>query len=403
LDKTGFLENYPHIVNAAGTLTRLGGTLMRPETVEAMAQASTRFFDMAELQAHASQVIASCTGAEAGYVTSGASAALTLAAAACIAKLDIRIMEELPFTQAPHEIIIARPHRNSYDHALRLAGARLVEVGWDDRAAGAGIRGPEMWEFEVAINEQTCAIAYVAGAAATLPLAELVDMAHARGIPVLVDAANQVPPPSNLRTYFEQGADLVAFSGGKAIRGPQSTGILAGKRELIASAALQSLDLDVTARSWSPPPDIIPLERIRAFPHHGIGRGFKVGKEEIVGLVTALQSYVHQDHEAELKGCYDRLERLANRLAGLDAVQIRLPPQDPSGRVPVAEMCLDEAKLGRSAYEVSRELVRGNPRIYLNERKADQGILLINPFNLTEEDAGVIAERTLEICLPQGG
>ncbi len=398
MGKMKFLKNYPPIVNAAGAVTRLGGTLMRPKTVAAMAQASTRFFDMAELQAHASQVIANSTGAEAGYVTSGASAALTLAAAACIAKLDIRVMEELPFTQAPHEIIIARPHRNSYDHALRLAGARLVEVGWDDRAAGAGIRGPEIWEFEVAITEQACAIAYVAGAAATLPLAELVDVAHSHEIPVLLDAANQVPPPSNLRTYFEQGVDLVAFSGGKAIRGPQSTGILAGRRELIASAALQSLDLDVSAWSWSPPPEFIPLERVRALPHHGIGRGFKVGKEEIVGLVTALESYVHQDHEAELRGCYERLERIANRLAGLDTVQMRLPSKDPSGRVPVAEMRLDEVKLGRSAYEVSRELANGSPRIYLNESKADEGILLINPFNLDEEETDLIAERLMEIC-----
>jgi L-seryl-tRNA(Ser) seleniumtransferase len=393
-----FLENYPSIVNAAGTLTRLGGTLMRPETVEAMAHASTRFFDMAELQARASQVIARSTGAEAGYVTSGASAALTLAAAACIAKLDVRVMEELPFTQAPHEIIIARPHRNSYDHALRLAGAHLVEVGWDDRAAGAGIRGPEIWEFEVAITEQTCTIAYVAGAAATLPLAELVDMAHTHGVPVLVDAANQLPPPSNLRAFFEQGVDLVAFSGGKAIRGPQSTGILAGRRELIASAALQSLDLDVAVKSWSPPPDFIPMDQIMAFPHHGIGRGFKVGKEEIIALVTALESYVQQDHEAELRDCYDRLERIAQRLAGLDTVQVRLPPIDPSGLVPVAELHLDEARLGRSAHEVSRELAQGSPRIYLNQRKADQGILLINPFNLIEEEANVIAERLLEIC-----
>lgn len=396
--KMGFLDSYPPIVNAAGTLTRLGGTLMRAETVEAMAQASTRFFDMAELQAHASHVIAKSTGAEAGYVTAGASAALTLAAAACIAKLDIRVMEELPFTQAPHAIIIARPHRNSYDHALRLAGAQLVEVGWDDRAVGAGIRGPEVWEFEAAITKQTSAIAYVAGATATLPLKELVDVAHSHEIPVLVDAANQLPPPSNLRTFFEQGVDLVAFSGGKAIRGPQSTGILAGKQELIASAALQSLDLDIAPRSWLPPTDLIPLEGIRAFPHHGIGRGFKVGKEEIVGLVTALESYMKQDHEAELRVCYERLERIASAVAELEAVQIRLPPRDLSGRVPVAEVRLDEGKLGRSAYKVSHELANGRPRIYLNESKADEGILLINPFNLNDGETDLIAERLLEIC-----
>jgi D-glucosaminate-6-phosphate ammonia-lyase len=392
------LESYPHIVNGAGTLTRLGGTLMRPEGVQAMARASTRFFDMAELQAQASAVIAEITGAEAGYVTSGAAAALTLAAAACIARLDVGVMEELPFTDAPNEMIIARPHRNSYDHALRAAGARLVEVGWDDRASGAGIRGPELWEFEAAVTGRTCAIAYVAGASAALPLEELTTMAHTHGVPVIVDAANQLPPPTNLRRFIDEGADLVAFSGGKAIRGPQSTGFLAGTSESIASVALQNLDLDVSLSTWSPPDTLIDLDNVRGFPHHGIGRGFKVGKEEIFGLITALESYVRQDHEAEAQRWYGRLQIVADRLAGLETVQVCLPPLDLSGPVPLAEVRFDEARLDRSAYEISRELAHGSPRIFLNEQRAREGLLLVNPFNLDEEEARVIADRLLQIC-----
>lgn len=393
-----FLENYPRIINGAGTLTRLSGTLMRPETLQAMAQAATMFFDMADLQARASKVIAAATGAEAGYVTSGAAAGLTLAAAACIARLEVKVMEELPVTDAPHEIIIARPHRNSYDHAFRAAGAKLVEVGWDDRVAGAGIRGPEIWEFEVAITPQTCAIAYVAGALPSFPLNKLVKMAHAHDLPVIVDAAAQLPPASNLRYFIEQGADMVAFSGGKALRGPQSTGILAGRADLIASVALQHLDWDVSLETWSPPPTLIPLDKIRGFPHHGIGRGFKVGKEEIVGLLVALQNYVNQDHAAEVKRWHELLQQIATALDGVKGIQVRLPAKDRSGRVPIAEVVFDEAYLHRSALDISRALVQGNPKVFLSERRVHEGLLLVNPFNLDEEGAKIIVERLREIC-----
>jgi L-seryl-tRNA(Ser) seleniumtransferase len=394
-----FLEGCPRIINGAGTLTRLSGTLMRPETLQAMAQAATMFFDMADLQARASKVIAAATGAEAGYVTSGAAAGLTLAAAACMAKLDVKVMEELPFTEAPNEIIIARSHRNSYDHALRAAGAKLVEVGWDDRVAGAGIRGPEIWEFEVAITPRTCAIAYVAGALQSFSFAKLVEMAHAHGIPVIVDAAAQLPPASNLRAFIEQGADLVTFSGGKAIRGPQSTGILAGRYELIASVALQHLDLDVSPETWSPPPALIPMNKVRGFPHHGIGRGFKVGKEEIVGLLVALEYYVKQDHAAESKRWYEILQLVANHLDGIKGVRVQLPPPDQSGRLPLVEVIFDEAHLGHSAAEIARTLLNGDPKIFLSERKAQEGILLVNPFNLDVAGAKIIAERIRKICL----
>jgi L-seryl-tRNA(Ser) seleniumtransferase len=283
---------------------------------------------------------------------------------------------------------------------LRAAGAKLVEVGFDDRAAGAGIRGPEVWEFEAAITDRTCAFAYVASASAAVSLDELTRMAHSFHLPVIVDAANQLPPPTNLQRFIQQGADLVVFSGGKAIRGPQSTGFLAGRLDFISSVALQNLDLDVFLSTWSPPTGLIVLDGVKGLPRHGIGRGFKVGKEEVVGLVSALSSYARQDHESEVKRWRKTLELIANRLEGLETLEIRLSPEDHSGRVPIAEVQINETRLHRTAVEISRELASGRPRIVLNEEQVHKGILLIDPFNLDTEGAEAIASRLLDICVP---
>jgi L-seryl-tRNA(Ser) seleniumtransferase len=221
------------LINAKGPATRLSGGVMRPEVTAAMAEAAGHCVDMAELEAHASQVIARLTGAEAGYVASGAAACLLLATAACVTGLEPGRMARLPDTAGMRdEVIVVRSQRNFYDHAIRAAGIRLVEVGLPDRYSGAGVRDAEAWEIADAITDRTAAIFYVADSAARPPLREVVAAAHAAGIPVIVDAAAQLPPQSNLRRFIEQGADLVAFSGGKAINGPQATGILCGKRDL---------------------------------------------------------------------------------------------------------------------------------------------------------------------------
>ena len=155
-------------------------------------------------------------------------------------------MARLPDTTGmKNEVIVVRSQRNFYDHAVRAVGVRLVEVGLPDRYAGAGVRDAEAWEIADAITDQTAAVFYVADSAAQPPLAEVVTVAHAAGIPVIVDAAAQLPPQGNLRRFIEEGADLVAFSGGKAINGPQGTGILCGRRDLVMAAALQHLDLDI--------------------------------------------------------------------------------------------------------------------------------------------------------------
>jgi L-seryl-tRNA(Ser) seleniumtransferase len=220
-------------VNGAGLLTRLGGSLMAPEVIDAMRDAAGSFVDMAELQTRASTIIARYTGAEAGIVTSGAAAAITLATAACLTRLDVARMERLPDTDGmPNEVIMFRAHRTGYDHAIRASGARIVEVGFNDITVGSGVRGLEGWEIEAAIGPRTVAVAYAANPTQQPPLATVAAVAKKHNLPVIVDAAAQLPPQSNLKRFIAEGASLVAYCGGKAIRGPQGTGILCGDKEL---------------------------------------------------------------------------------------------------------------------------------------------------------------------------
>src|SRR3989442_10036431 len=282
-------------INAAGTLTRLGGALMDEEVVAAMAAAARASVDIGELQAAASRSISKLTGAEAGIVTTGAAAALTLGAAAAMTRWDIARMAALPQTDGfPNEILLPRTHYTGYAHALRASGARLVDLGHNDRGTGAGVRGIEPWEIEAAITPRTAAFAFSASASNLADLPAVVAACKARGIPVIVDAAAQLPPKSNLRKFLELGADLVAFSGGKAIGGPQASGILAGRRDLVGAALVQQLDMDVSPETWSPP-DLVDREAMKGVPHHGLGRGFKAGKEEIVGLPVALRRFPAAD------------------------------------------------------------------------------------------------------------
>ncbi len=308
-------------INAAGTLTRLGGSLMAPEVLEAMREAAGHSVDIAELQTAASARIAAATGAQAGIVTSGASAALTLATAACLARWDVARMAALPDTAGmPNQVLMARTQRNSYDHAIRVAGARIVDIGHNDRGTGAGIRGLEAWEIDAAVNPQTVAFVFVASAQSMSALPMVIRTVHAHGLPVIVDAAAQLPPRENLRRFVAAGADLVLFSGGKAIGGPQASGILAGRRELIGSALVQMMDMDVHPQTWSAAP-LIDRSALRGIPHHGIGRGFKVGKEEIAGLLVALERFVQRDEAAFAARLRQRLVAIA---AALSAAAPRL-------------------------------------------------------------------------------
>jgi len=389
------------IINAAGASTRVGGPLMHPAAATVMAEAARASVPLDRLEGAASRVIAEVTGAEAGYVTAGAAAGLTLSAAACLARLDIGIMDRLPDTTGlPNEIVVSREQRNGYDHSLRAAGARLVEVGMNERVAGAGVRRTETWEYAAALSDRTVAVAYFASPESAPPVEDVAALCRQSGVPLIVDAAGQLPPAANLRRFIAAGADLVTFSGGKGLRGPQSTGIVAGRRDLIMSIALQHLDLDEHWSTWTPPENLIDRARLRGFPRHGIGRGFKVAREEIVALLVALQHFVAGDYRADLARFHSNLRTVANGLAttpGLHASMVGAPDED---RIPLLEIAIDEQLLGRNAFEITKQLRCATPSVYVNESRLHEGVLVLNPLGLEDRLVDALIERLRALATP---
>jgi seryl-tRNA(Sec) selenium transferase len=385
------------IINASGPATRLSGSIMPPEVAEAMREASQYCVDIAELQARAGAIIAEITGAESGYVTSGAAAGLLLGTAACVTGLDPGKMNRLPDTAGmKDEVIVPRSQRNFYDHAVRAVGIKLIEVGLADRFAGAGVRDTEAWEIADAITPNTAAIYYVANRHSLPPLPEVVAVAHARGVPVLVDAAGQLPPVGNLQRFIAEGADLVAFSGGKTIRGPQSSGILCGRRDLISAVALQHLDLDILFEQWNPPPSLIDKSRLPGAPQHGLGRPCKVGKEEIVGLITALQLFVSEDAEARRRRWLGLMEALVDAIGDLPHARLTLAA-DKGQEVPMVHLALDESALGLTALEVITRLQNETPSIHANPSQVRGGIIGFGPLCLKEGEPEIVGRRVREV------
>lgn len=379
------------IVNAAGPVTRLSGARMDAEVIDAMREAAQVCVDIAQMQATAGQLIADITGAEGGYVTSGAAAGLMLATAACITELDPGRMNRLPDTSGmKNEVIIPRSHRNFYDHAVRSVGVTLVEVGIPDRFSGAGVRDTEAWEIADAITNQTAAIVYVAQSFAQPPLPQVIAVAQGRGIPVIVDAAGQLPPAANLKRFICEGADAVCFSGGKAIGGPQGTGILCGRYELITATALQHLDMDVHFDLWMPPRSLIYKDILPGAPQHGIGRPCKVGKEQIAGLMVALKKFVAESDETRHGRWLQCLENLADALRDLPNCDIRI---DPHRAIPVLHLTLAQAEMG---LDLARQLMEGDPSIHVGTSRIYDGVLIFNPVCLSDDMIQPIAERLKE-------
>jgi L-seryl-tRNA(Ser) seleniumtransferase len=371
----------PTLINAVGTVTKFSGGLMAPEVAEAMRQASLACVDMVQLQAAACRVIRSATGAQAGIVTSGASAAVMLGAAACLAGLDPGRINRLPeVPDGRRACIVVRSQRNMYDRALLVAGARLVEVGIPDRYSGPGSRDAAAWEIEEAIGPETAFIYYLAQQQSRPSLREVTELAHRHGLPVLVDAAAQLPPAENLRRYLDEGADLVCFSGGKSIGGPQSSGLLCGRADLVASALLQMLDLDVEQDMWAPPVEFAALAQLRGLPHTGIGRSCKVGKEEIAGVLVALQRFAAADPAKRQAGWRSLLQCIIDEAGGAGMRII-------DGPVPLLAWEV------RAARSVARRLFDAG--IACNTSRADEGVLLFNPVALTEDQAREIGRRLL--------
>jgi len=389
----------PVIRNAAGTLTRLSGARVRPEVAAAMAEAAGHSVDMATLQAAASRRIAAATGAEAGYVAPGAAAALLLGAAAAIAGLERRRMARLPDGGLPRrEILVVKSHRNSYDVALRLAGARFVEVGLPDRPSGAGVREADAFEIADAVTPETAAVFYVAQRDLSPTLAEVVAVAPDNGLPVIVDAAAELPPAANLRRFIAEGADLVAFSGGKAIGGPAASGILCGRADLVMSAALQHLDLDVYAHLWRPPSGLIDAARIGGPPRHGVGRAAKIGKEQVVGLLAALDLFLAESDAERHRRWLAVVEAIAAGLAADPVVadlgiSLDVRHAGDTDRVPLLALALPPERVAEAPALIGA-LETGTPPVMVDQSAHRAGRLVFNPICLAPDDGPVVAAAT---------
>ena len=374
----------PTIVNARGPWTRLSGALMDPQVAAAMVEASRSCVDIVDLQARASEIIAEVTGAEAGLVTAGAAAGLMLGTAACLAGLDPTRMERLPDTTGmANEVLVPVGHRTVYDRSVRTAGARLIEVEAD--------------AIEGAIGQRTAALLYLAAPDQVPPLADVVALAHARDVPVLVDSASQLPPKENLRRFIAEGVDLVVFSGGKGLRGPQSSGILSGRHHLIASAALQMFDWDLLFEQFDPPPGFIDVSRLPGLPHHGIGRPCKVGKEEIVGLLVALRLFVEGEDAARTADWGDLAKRLHAALDGIAHTRVDLIPHSYKQTVPGVRLTLDERGADMSAIDLVQRLEQGAPSIRVNAEEAHAGRIVLAPICLRAEDVSAIERRLRDV------
>ena len=366
------------IINAASWITVYGGSIMQPAVVEAMNEASRWFIDLHELNQKAGEVIARLTGAEAGLVTAGSAAGMVLESAACIAGNDPARVWQLPDTTGmKNEIVIHRAHRVNYDHSFRVTGAQLVEIG--------NTGTTHEWELEAAINENTAAVAYVFGPrpGGALPMPRVVEIAHERDVPVIVDAAAMLPPPENLTKFIDQGADLVSFSGGKGVLGPQSTGILAGRADLIEAAYANS-----------------------APNSESIGRAAKVCKEEIAGLVTALEIFVDTDFDAVQANWRAKCAHVADHLQGIDGLTVELmearPELDePDSNTARAHVQMTPSWTGPSLDKIGQMLEDGDPGIRVRVSQIDSSFSFI-PVNVRDGEEEIVAIRLREI-LTQGG
>jgi len=364
------------VINGAGTLTSLGGSLMEPETIEAMSEAATSFVYMEDLIKRAGEVIAEATGAEAGLATAGGAAALALSVAACMTGKDPQLVSRLPDTTGmKDEVIVQRLHRNRYDRCVRIPGARLVEVGDES--------GTRIEEFRSAIGKKTAAIVHFVfdPQEGVLPIEKVIEIGRTHKVPVIVDAAAELPPAENLRKFVAMGADLVIFSGGKGILGPNDSGLLCGKKDLIDAAYLN------------------------AFPNsEGIGRAMKISKEQVVGLVVALRRYVLRDHEKDMK----RWTRMADEMVlQLNAIRhVTAKVTRATGRVrPLCisrvEVRLDK-ELGVSVPELVNRLKEGNPAVVVLSVE-NETAFQINPQCLSESEPDLVVQRIKDILLKGGG
>jgi L-seryl-tRNA(Ser) seleniumtransferase len=355
------------LINAWGTVTAVGGSRMAPSVIEAMREASASFVDLHALHQRAGEAIATMLGVDAACVTSGAAAGITIAAAACMTRGHADRRTRLPDTSGmPNECLMLRAHRNRYDRAASLSGVRMAEV--------AGSLAPTIDDVRASVTERTALFLYMAESASvpgSLALSNVVAVLRESAIPVVVDAAAELPPNSSLTDYINQGADLVLISGGKEIRGPQSSGMILGESALIAECIAH------------------------CFPNHGIGRGMKTDKETIAGLVRAVELFVRRDEHAEFAAWERMVDEIVVVLDAEPSLHARRGfPRGP-GIQPMVIPRAYVAPLRRPAQDAVARLWAGDPAVAVG---VDGGELAINPQCLNPDEVPMLIDALVKAC-----
>ncbi len=352
------------LINAAGTYTTLTGSVIPDEVRDAMAEASRYFVPLIDLQRAVGARIAKMLGVDAAMVSCGAASAITLATAACMTEGDREKVRRIPDTTGmKNEVIMVKSHRMGFDHACRAVGAKIIEVETPD-------------ELEAAINEKTAMLFFVHifEHRSSINRNHFIAAGKRHNIPVFNDAAAELPPVENLSAIVGEGFDLVGFSGGKGLRGPQASGLLLGRRDLIESAH----------KNNNPHSDTI-------------GRGMKVGKEEIMGLLKAVEIYYRRDHDADQKAWRGFTERIAKIVSDVPTINTEVYVPGPGGHpIPYLRVKWDQAKLGLTYAECKKMLQQGEPRIDLNN--SAEGLKLAS-YNLFAGEERIVGLRMREILL----
>jgi L-seryl-tRNA(Ser) seleniumtransferase len=354
------------VINCEGTMTVLGGSLPHPELEAVMTMAGRHFVPIAELEVAAGNRISQMLKLPEGYsaiVTSGAAAAIQSGLAGILTGDNEAFIRQLPdLTGMKSEVIIQKSHRNPFDHQLRATGIKLIEIETPDQLRGA-------------VNERTAMMHFsnFANAAGQIKVEEWVKLAKQYNLPCMNDAAADTPPVSHLWDYANMGYDLVTFSGGKAIRGPQCAGMLIGRKELVANALLNN----------SPHEDTL-------------GRSQKVGKEEIVGMVKALELFLNEDHEALAKEWQARLERISGEIAKVPGVSTAFFTPDIANHVPHMQITWDSARISLTPKQASKLLRSSKPSIAIGEGEGRPG-LAMNSFMLQPGEDRIVAEQLSRI------
>ncbi|WP_263358498.1 aminotransferase class V-fold PLP-dependent enzyme [Acidicapsa ligni] len=360
------------ILNARGTFTIITGSSSLPQVKQAMMEASNYFVHLDELMPAVGAEIAKLTGAEAAIVTTGCEAAIALATVACVAGTDPERTQALPYKKAKSQVIIPKHSRNPYDFGVRMCGVEIVEVDSEE-------------ELHAKISDQTAMI-YILSSPSTekgpLSIQNICSIAKTKGIPVFVDAAAEEPLVPNI--HFAHGATLVGYSGGKCMRGPQAAGLLLGQKDLVEAA-------------W-----------FNAAPHHNWGRAFKVGKEEIMGMLAAVRQWYKRDHEAEQREWRSWLGTIESKVKALPSVKTQyLEAEDLSNRSPRLAIHWDAEKLGITGTELVDRLDKGTPRILVeggSGRRPDhmQSSISIMPYMMAPGQDRIVADAIYEILTHPG-